>query len=231
MEQRYKLKQFGLHRHNEREMASKRIERSALQPSSLTKLIESTSASQNAFAATAIQILHNLQHQHFWTSLQIHDLETESNATGSHPLHPSSPSHDNIPILISGIPPHRVYTHPDEQLYMLEQGLREDDLKPERLFVIPAAQGQKWSLRRMANAFDVMLKIEVTDEDGSASENVDAVMAKKLDEYYRRREKASLTKEWGSQRALLAMVDRGNGGEGTVVYYVVQEGEVKPRQN
>lgn len=117
---------------------------------------------------------------------------------------------------------------------MLEQGLREDDLRPERLFVIPTAQGQNWSLRRMAAVFDALPKIDVTEVDSERSEErapIDDEKAQKLEEYYRRREKADATLEWGSKRALLGMVDKGMGGEGTVVYYIVQEGEVKPRQN
>lgn len=115
---------------------------------------------------------------------------------------------------------------------MLENGLREDDLKPERMFVIPTAQGQSWSLRRMATVFDALSDVQVVaDEDESTGADVDPDKAKKLEEFYERREKASITEEWGAKRALLAMVDKGMGGEGTVVYYVVQEGEVKPRQN
>lgn len=115
---------------------------------------------------------------------------------------------------------------------MLEKGLRDEDLKPERVFVIPTAQGQSWNLRRMAAVFDALSEIEVAAEQEDTSDgDVDSEKAKKLQEYYERREQASATQEWGGQRALLAMVDKGMGGEGTVVYYVVQEGEVKPRQN
>ena len=53
----------------------------------------------------------------------------------------------------------------------------------------------------------------------------------KVAEYLEYRETARATKERGGKRLLLAMVDKGMGGEGTVVYYVVQEGAVKPRQN
>lgn len=53
----------------------------------------------------------------------------------------------------------------------------------------------------------------------------------KLRDYLEHRKKARRTGEWGGKRVLLGMVDRGMGGEGTVVYYVVQEGAVKPRQN
>lgn len=205
-------------------MATKRIGNPMPELSQLSELIDTTSASTNPQAATTLQILHNLQHQHLWTSLQIH-------AT---PLDPDSLPQESHPPLISGIPPHRVYTHPDEQLYMLEKGLREDDLRSERLFVIPTAQGQKWSLRRMAAAFDVLSDIEIADDEareGEAGPPVESEKARKLEEYYQRREKADATKEWGSKRVLLGMVDKGMGGDGTVVYYIVQEGEVKPRQN
>lgn len=53
----------------------------------------------------------------------------------------------------------------------------------------------------------------------------------RLRDYLEYRKKARYTGEWGGKRLLLGMVDRGMGGEGTVVYYVVQEGAVKPRQN
>lgn len=53
----------------------------------------------------------------------------------------------------------------------------------------------------------------------------------KIAEYLEYRKSARITKEWGGKRLLLSMVDRNMGGEGTVVYYVVQEGAVKPRQN
>lgn len=193
--------------------------------SQLGELIDSTSASTNPQAATTIQILHNLQHQHLWTSLQIH--ASPSNSTSSVPQ-------GSRPSLISGIPPNRVYTHPDEQLYMLEQGLREDDLRPERLFVIPTAQGQNWSIHRMAAVFDTLDEIAIAADDEANLETrppVQVDKAQKLEEYYQRREKANATLEWGSKRVLLGMVNKGMGGDGTVVYYVVQEGEVKPRQN
>jgi hypothetical protein len=208
----------------------------APKPSALTTLLTSTSASSNPHSATAIQVLHNLQHQHLWTSLQIHDLQTPnvsvsspSNSISTEQLS-SSPSY-----LISGIPPHRIYTHPDEQLFMLERGLRDDDIELERMFVVPTAHGQSWSLRKMAAVFDALPE----DEEESHAQSLDdakesgdsAEKAAKLTEYYEYRRKARVTKEWGGKRLLLAMVDRSMGGDGTVVYYVVQEGAVKPRQN
>ncbi|CAI7574163.1 unnamed protein product [Penicillium manginii] len=201
-------------------MATKRIEN----PMPELSQLNSTSASTNPQAATTLQVLHNLQHQHLWTSLQIH--ASPSNSTSSVPQ-------ESRPPLISGIPPNRVYTHPDEQLYMLEQGLREDDLRPERLFVIPTAQGQDWSLRRMAAVFDSLDEITVAADDEADLEKrpPQDEKAQKLEEYYQRRETANATLEWGSKRVLLGMSNKGMGGDGTVVYYIVQEGEVKPRQN
>lgn len=128
---------------------------------------------------------------------------------------------------------------------MLEKGLREEDIDPETLFVLPTAQGQKWSLGMMARVFDALPEFPDVGHgrdrappgsgtsgggEGEASVSRDN-KEKALDEYYERRDKARLTNEWGGKRLLLAMVDKGMGGDGTVVYYVVQEGAVKPRQN
>jgi hypothetical protein len=116
---------------------------------------------------------------------------------------------------------------------MLENGIKEDDLRPERMFVIPTAHGQAWSLAAMAAVFDELPGVarglvEYGDLKGGGN---DDEMGKKLARYYEKREAVRESKEWGSERLLLAMVDRGMGGDGTVAYYVVQEGEVKPRQN
>lgn len=200
--------------------------------SALTRLIDSASLSENPLGATTIQILHNLQHQHLWTSLQIHDISIPPNDS-QEPVLADTSTRDQTCSIISGIPPQRTYIHPDEQFYLLEKGLREDHLKPERAFVIPTAQGQKWTLRRIAGIFDALPNVEVVTDSESSSKGVavDPDQEKKLAEYYERKEEALKAKEWGSKRMLLAMVDKGMGGDGTVVYYVVQEGEVKPRQN
>jgi hypothetical protein len=86
----------------------------------------------------------------------------------------------------------------------------------------------------MAAVFDELPRVAgglVEYRHGENGENGDDEMGRKLTRYYEKREMAKESREWGSQRLLLAMVDRGMGGDGTVAYYVVQEGEVKPRQN
>ncbi|KAJ9202534.1 hypothetical protein DTO164E3_2974 [Paecilomyces variotii] len=189
-------------------------------PSALTSLI-SASGSSDPISALTTQILHNLKHQHLWTSLQVHQLPSTTDQDASIPL-------------ISGIPPNRLYTHPDEQLWMLENNLRDDDIGPERFFVLPTTRGQKFTLRKLAGVFDSLPEVQederplltqVTDDQKTKDK------AEKLSAYYERRKQMSKTQEWGGKRLLLAMVDRGVGGDGTVVYYVIQEGTVKPRQN
>ncbi|PYH79974.1 hypothetical protein BO82DRAFT_122652 [Aspergillus uvarum CBS 121591] len=188
-------------------------------------------------SALTLQVLHNLQHQHLWTSLQIHELPSTFPAAAAS-TESDPPNHIN---LISGIPPHRLYTHPDEQFYLLERGLREEDLELERMFVLPTVQGHTWSLRRLAGVFDALPALEdsgdVGEEDDDEGEGEDgdrtnsSSKADKLKEYYAYRKQARVTREWGGKRMLLAMVDRQMGGDSTVVYYVVQDGAVKPRQN
>ena len=200
-------------------------------PSALTSLI-AASASPSPLSANTIQVLHNLQHQHLWTSLKVHDI----------PIPSSNPSAtDDTPstlFLVSGIPPHHVYIHPDEQLYMLQKGLRDEDVELERMFVLPTVHGQSWTLRKLVAVFDSLpdtveeeaLGASVDDgEERAGAENGEK--AAKLAAYYEYRQKARQTGEWGNKRLLLAMVDRNMGGDGTVVYYVVHEGAVKPRQN
>ncbi|PGH08379.1 hypothetical protein GX51_01205 [Blastomyces parvus] len=212
-------------------------------PSALTSLTNPTT--QNPTASLATQILHNLQHQHLWTSLHIHD--------------PQTLSPDQRMPLISGLPPQTLYTHPDEQAFMLEHGIKTDDVPVEREWVIPTAQGQTWSLRRLAECFDALPlpdsklggRGEVVngagDGDGGGSETESGEMAEKTggkksggkrggkklskEEIFAEYERRRRGKEWGGKRALMAMVNRGMGGDGTVVYYVVLEGSVKPRQN
>ncbi|EER45108.1 conserved hypothetical protein [Histoplasma capsulatum H143] len=214
-------------------------------PSALTALTAPTA--QNPIASLAVQILHNLQHQHFWTALRIHDPYT---------LSPTQ----RIP-LISGLPPQAYYTHPDEQAYMLDHGISTDDVPVEREWVIPTAQGQAWSLRRLAECFDALELPDGKHGDGvgNANENdcsgmsetnsgevieneknkdqkeakVESKEEKKRskEEIFADYERRRRGKEWGGKRALMAMVNRGMGGDGTVVYYVVLEGSIKPRQN
>jgi tRNA-splicing endonuclease subunit Sen15, fungi type len=228
-----------------------------LAPSALTTLITQSSIGNNGsdpVSALTIQVLHNLQHQHLWTSLTTHKFTKDTTNRTSFSLLSTTPSLPPTTTLISGIPPHRIYTHPEEQAYMLEMSIREEDLAPERMFVLPTAQGQSWSLRKLATVFDSLPdlndscsplivepsavamtyatgknELEAPDRDGAIED--DKSKAGKLAAYYERRRRANTSHEWGGKRLLLAMVDKGLGGDGTIVYYVIQDGIIKPRQN
>ena len=115
---------------------------------------------------------------------------------------------------------------------MLEHGIRAEDTRVEREWVIPTAQGQKWSLRRLAEVFGALperreeLQQDEREGEGEGDGRKGEVRAELL-EYERRTRK----EPWGGKRVVLSMVNRTIGGDGTVVYYVVLEGAVKPRQN
>ncbi|KUL90721.1 hypothetical protein ZTR_00269 [Talaromyces verruculosus] len=205
-------------------MASSTVEHP--KSSALTTLISATSntSSPSPLHALTTQVYHNLQHQHLWTSLKIHNPSEDASLPGL-----------TLP-LISGIPPQRMYTHPDEQLYLLQIGLREEDLPSERLWVLPSTQGQTWTLGKLATIFDALpsritgTESPTTADEGS-KETVDKEKEEKLAKYFQKKQEADKENKWGGKRLLLAVVDRLVGGDGTIVYYVVQDGHVKPRQN
>lgn len=104
---------------------------------------------------------------------------------------------------------------------MLENEIPPEDAPREREWVIPTSQGETWSLRRLAGLFDALPPKSEDLIDGSTKHST------KMEEFISLKKKET----WGKKRAILAMVNRGMGGDGTVVYYVVSDGTVKPRQN
>ncbi|KAL8757455.1 MAG: hypothetical protein Q9184_004205 [Pyrenodesmia sp. 2 TL-2023] len=176
-------------------------------PSALTSFIEASKPTDPSSStlhqhALAAQVLHNLQYQHDWTSLQIH---TES-PTDHQPL--PKP-------LVSGLPPHRIYIHPDEQIEMLKHSIQEKDILVEREWVLPTHLREKWSLRKFADVFDGITEVPLAGEMDNGGKPGDSTG---LDQAKSRR---------GGKRLLLATV----GDDSTVVYYVIHDGIVKPRQN
>ncbi|KAH0553130.1 hypothetical protein GP486_006681 [Trichoglossum hirsutum] len=169
-------------------MASSTADPTASSPPSTATTTTSSSSSKPAhpphLRALASQTHHNLQHQHDWTSLATH---THS-ANAPHRLLPRP--------LLSGLPPQRIYTHPDTQAQQLmlsaDRPRRPDDETPELEWILPTHVEERWSLRRFQEVFDAL---PAGDE--------------------------------GRKRVLLATV----GGDSTIVYYILHEGIVKPRQN
>jgi tRNA-splicing endonuclease subunit Sen15 len=127
--------------------------------------------------------------------------------------------------LLSGLPSQRLYVHPDEQIELLKQADRErkankragDDttqglevkVQPEREWILPTRLSEKWTLRRLSDVFNAITMVpppaEATDTQEDEAAN-----------------------PWRTtKRVVLASAD----SDSTVVYYIIHDGVVKPRQN
>ncbi|KAL5118832.1 hypothetical protein ACEQ8H_003335 [Pleosporales sp. CAS-2024a] len=159
--------------------------------------------------ALAIQIQHNLQYQHAWSDLHVH---THSPLTKKPLPRP----------LVSGLPPQRIYIHPDEQVELLKEADRTRkatnavaesaalhvQAAPEREWILPTRLNEKWTLRRLAGVFDAITSVPPSPNAAVES--------------------AHTANPWRTtKRLLLATAD----SDSTVVYYIVHDGVVKPRQN
>ena len=98
--------------------------------------------------------------------------------------------------------------HPDQQVEELKAGVKDDEVEVEREWVLPTHLQEKWSLRRFAEVFDGLGEEPPGSDGGQRWEEVKG-------------------KRRGRQRVLLATL----GDDSTVVYYIVHDGMVKPRQN
>jgi tRNA-splicing endonuclease subunit Sen15 len=152
----------------------------------------------------ASTILHNLQFQHSWTALKIH---THSPLT-------------LLPLprpIISGLPPKRAYIHPDEQISTLKaehsSGQKIEQF-PELEWVLPSQIQENWSLKKFAEVFDALGVVPPSDAEDEGE----------LDE---KRVGWQWRGENRQKRVLLATLH----DDSTVVYYIMHDGIVKPRQN
>ncbi|KAF2280524.1 uncharacterized protein EI97DRAFT_124917 [Westerdykella ornata] len=153
--------------------------------------------------ALALQVEHNLRYQHSWTDLHIHTHSPISNQLLPRPL-------------VSGLPPQRLYIHPDEQIELLKNADRKRkaskqaqdtldvEVAPEPEWVLPTRLNEKWTLRRLSDVFNAISIVPPTaDENGTPN-------------------------PWRTtKRVLLATTD----SDSTITYYIVHDGVVKPRQN
>ncbi|KAL9535032.1 putative tRNA-splicing endonuclease subunit [Sphaerulina musiva] len=163
----------------------------------------------------ALQIAHNLHYQHLWTDIY---------------LHHNTPSlrEKNCRPILSGLPPRRIYVHPDEQIALLQEKKKKEqkdeegknggggdsgmmpEIAREREWVLPSQVREKWSLRRLGEVFDSIERVP------SSSSRVGP--------------QGVVVNQWrenSPKRLLLATLD----DDSTVVYYIVHDGIVKPRQN
>lgn len=198
-------------------------------PSAVTALINTTATTKSPHESLALEVLHNLQHQHRWTDLKIYTVSSPATPTNSPTRSRRSKSPSSVSIfLISGLPPRHLYIHPDLQKEMLQRNLEVDDLTVQPEWVLPASAGEKWSPKKFAWMFDGMperetIKLPVSQQTSDADEARESHQGTTDDGAF----------EWkDAKRVLLGILaHNGMGGDGTITYYIMQEGEVKPRQN
>ncbi|KAK4507409.1 hypothetical protein PRZ48_001144 [Zasmidium cellare] len=162
------------------------------------------------FHNLALQIAHNLRYQHQWSGVRLHTVE------------PSDKSRPLPRPMLSGVPPNRLYVHPDEQIELLQIQKDEGktgmpDLEPHREWVLPSHLREKWTLRRFGEAFDA---IERSPADTEGELLFDSQQPEGGEGNSKWRENLP-------KRLLLGTLD----DDSTVVYYIVHDGIVKPRQN
>jgi len=116
------------------------------------------------------------------------------------------------------LPPRRIYVHPDDQVEELKNGLVDGQLEAEREWVLPTHLQEKWSLRRFAEVFDSIGEEPKANEHEPKDPSSQVRNAEQVQPSKKRR---------GGKRLLLATL----GDDSTVVYYIVHDGIVKPRQN
>lgn len=193
-------------------------------PSALQNLLQQhpippTSAHEPHQHHLALQIAHNLRFQHGWTGIRLHYTSTNTSSA-------STPAHPLPRPLISGLPPQRLYIHPDEQIALLQEQNRAGKTgmpvpPAEREWVLPSHLREKWTLRRFGEVFDCV-GISPESWEGrvvfGGGEDEGEVDGEDEGNHWRRDK---------PKRVLLATLD----DDSTVVYYIVHDGIVKPRQN
>lgn len=87
----------------------------------------------------------NLENQHDWTTLKIHTRSVNSNIILPRPL-------------ISGLPPRRLYIHPDDQIAMIKNNTMGTTIAqaPEVEWVLSTSLNEDITLEFLSNIFDSM---------------------------------------------------------------------------
>ncbi|KAF2710967.1 hypothetical protein K504DRAFT_453988 [Pleomassaria siparia CBS 279.74] len=159
----------------------------------------------------ALQVQHNLQYMHSWTDLRIHTHSPITNQPLPRPL-------------LSGLPPLRLYVHPDEQIELLKQADRQRIANkeagggsnalvikpdPEYEWILPTRLSEKWTLRRLADVFGAISMVPPEGDSAMVNNHGQA-------------------NRWRStKRIVMATADT----DSTIVYYIIHDGVVKPRPN
>jgi tRNA-splicing endonuclease subunit Sen15, fungi type len=154
---------------------------------------------EDHYESLAAVVAGNLEHQQDWTRVRLHrDSEKPR-------------------VLVSGLPPRRLYIHPDEQIELIkaESALGEGQRilqEPEFEWVLPVHLNEKPSVGEFAAIFDSIDVLPPDAQEGSPDAGA---------------EWAKWRTEKRGKRVLVAVVQ----DDSTVVYYIMHDGIVKPRQN
>lgn len=221
-----------------------------------TSSSSSTESHHHHYYNLALQIAHNLHYQHLWTDIYLHHNTPSLREKSCRPI-------------LSGLPPRRIYVHPDEQIALLQEKKKKEqkdeegknggggdggmmpEIAREREWVLPSQVREKWSLRRLGEVFDSIERVPSSSskvgsrDDGEEGEEGEAVLLfgrlrneddgdeggeeEKVREGEDGKE-GVVVNQWrenSPKRLLLATLD----DDSTVVYYIVHDGIVKPRQN
>ena len=190
------------------------------QPSALSSLLTDAGA-KHIQDSLPLEVLHNLRYQHEWTQLRLETLNsglaTGTSAPSALDLNSRAPTlnRSRSPSrtfsiqslkLVTGHPPRHFYLHPDFQAHLVNGEISPDEFPIQREWVLPMSTGERWTLRQFVELFDCL-----------PTRSPLIIGAKKHQD---------------AKRVLMAMLSHsGMGGDGTIVYYIMQEGDVKPRQN
>lgn len=123
--------------------------------------------------------------------------------------------------LLYGLPPKRLYVHPDEQIDIIKAEKERGEpipQEPEVEWVLPLHLSEKWSPAQFAAVFDA----------------IDAIPPGGTDREHASDAEGGVEEQWRlwrgpkrGKRILLATVQ----DDSTVTYYWIFDGLVKPRQN
>ncbi|KAK3357319.1 tRNA-splicing endonuclease subunit Sen15 [Lasiosphaeria hispida] len=163
-------------------------------------------SSDHSTEALTKAVLNNLENQHDWTEIKVH-------------------IQANLPRpMIYGLPPKRLYVHPDEQIALIKAQKDRDEpihQTPELEWVLPLHLAEKWSPAQFAAVLDALDAVPpggIAEAAGGTDDAADAAADTQW-------------KLWRSskrgKRLLLATVQ----DDSTITYYIMHDGIVKPRQN
>ncbi|KAL2271564.1 hypothetical protein VTJ83DRAFT_935 [Remersonia thermophila] len=155
-------------------------------------------------------VSHNLAYQHDWKWVE----RLSAPPPGASPLIKRP--------LLYGLPPKRLYVHPDEQIDLIkaEKARGEPILQePEVEWVLPLHLSEKWSPAQFADVFDAIDAVP-PGRGGEAPDGADPGPGSDAPWRLWRGPKRG-------KRILMATVQ----DDSTVTYYWIFDGVVKPRQN